>query len=114
MIYHRYDPATGLFIESIESSDQPENAISGDLPEQTDKYTVAFIGGQWVSVIRPEPPGSGQPEPSALELAIINRRREYPTPEEFMNAFFDGGQTALDALQAKRLEVKQKYPKPQE
>jgi hypothetical protein len=26
-------------------------------------------------------------------------------------AYFDGGQAALDALQAKRLEVKAKYPK---
>jgi hypothetical protein len=32
--------------------------------------------------------------------------------EEFMNAYFDGGEAALTALQAKRLLVKQKYPKP--
>lgn len=70
MIYHRYDPATGLFIESIESSDQPENAISGDLPEQTDKYTVAFIGGQWVSVIRPEPPGQDSQSQALWSLLL--------------------------------------------
>lgn len=48
----------------------------------------------------------------ALKYCIQNRKMEYPSPEEFMNAFFDGGQAALDALQAKRLEVKAKYPKP--
>jgi len=47
-----------------------------------------------------------------LKYCIQNRKMEYPSPEEFMNAFFDGGQAALDALQAKRLEVKAKYPKP--
>ena len=47
-----------------------------------------------------------------LKYCIQNRKMEYPSPEEFMNAFFDGSQAALDALQAKRLEVKAKYPKP--
>lgn len=48
----------------------------------------------------------------ALGIALENRRKEYPSAEEFLNAFFDGGQVALDALQAQRLEVKAKYPKP--
>lgn len=47
-----------------------------------------------------------------LEQVIAKRKAEYPTPEEFLNAYFDGGQTAVDALQAKRLEIKTKYPKP--
>jgi hypothetical protein len=46
-----------------------------------------------------------------LEQALIKRRAEYPTPEEFLNAFFDGGDEALEALRAKRLEIKAKYPK---
>jgi len=48
----------------------------------------------------------------ALENCMAARKAEYPTPEEFMNAFFDGGESAVAALQAKRLAIKQKYPKP--
>lgn len=44
--------------------------------------------------------------------AIRKRKAEYPSPEDFMNAFFDGGQSALDDLQALRLVIKAKYPKP--
>lgn len=47
-----------------------------------------------------------------LEQAIAKRKAEYPSAEEFMNAFFDGGDEAIVALQAKRLEIKAKYPKP--
>lgn len=47
-----------------------------------------------------------------LAETIKNRVSEYPTPAEFMNAFFDGGEAALAELQAKRLAIKQKYPKP--
>ena len=47
-----------------------------------------------------------------LAECIANRVSEYPRPEEFMNAFFDGGQDALDELQALRLAIKAKYPKP--
>lgn len=48
----------------------------------------------------------------ALQECIKNRKSEYPTPEEFMNSFFDGGEAAIQALQAKRIQIKQKYPKP--
>jgi hypothetical protein len=48
----------------------------------------------------------------ALAEVIAKRVAEYPSAEEFLNAFFDGGQSALDALQAARLAVKAKYPKP--
>jgi hypothetical protein len=47
-----------------------------------------------------------------LAQVIASRKAEYPSAEEFLNAFFDGGQAALDALQAQRLAVKAKYPKP--
>lgn len=50
----------------------------------------------------------------ALAEVIKNRVSEYPSAEEFLNAFFDGGETALAELQAKRLLVKAKYPKPSE
>jgi hypothetical protein len=48
----------------------------------------------------------------ALAEVIKNRVSEYPTPADFMNAYFDGGETALAALQVQRLAVKAKYPKP--
>lgn len=48
----------------------------------------------------------------ALAECISKRVAEYPTAADFLNAFFDGGQAALDALQAKRLAIKAKYPKP--
>ena len=47
-----------------------------------------------------------------LDLCIKSRIAEYPDLGEFLNAFFDGGEPALAELQAKRLAVKQKYPKP--
>jgi hypothetical protein len=48
----------------------------------------------------------------ALMECISKRKAEYPSAEEFLNAFFDGGEAALAELQAKRLLVKAKYPKP--
>lgn len=48
----------------------------------------------------------------ALMECISKRKSEYPSAEEFLNAFFDGGEAALAELQAKRLLVKAKYPKP--
>jgi hypothetical protein len=47
-----------------------------------------------------------------LEQVIAKRKAEYPSAEEFLNAYFDGGQTALDTLQQIRLAIKAKYPKP--
>lgn len=48
----------------------------------------------------------------ALQECIQNRIRAYPSPEEFLNAFFDGPEIALDLLRQRRYEVKAKYPKP--
>lgn len=50
-------------------------------------------------------------EQHRLQEVIMKRKAEYPTMEEFMNAFFDGGDEAIAALQAKRLQIKAKYPK---
>ena len=47
-----------------------------------------------------------------LDLCIAQRISEYPDLGKFLNAFFDGGQEALDALRAERLVTKSKYPKP--
>lgn len=48
----------------------------------------------------------------ALQVCINNRVLEYPTAEEFLNAYFDGGEIAVQELQNKRLQIKAKYPKP--
>jgi hypothetical protein len=45
----------------------------------------------------------------ALREVMAKRIAEYPSPAEFLNAYFDGG---LDLLREKRLQVKAKYPKP--
>jgi hypothetical protein len=47
-----------------------------------------------------------------LKDCIIKRMSEYPSAEDFLNAYFDGGEEALNQLKSKRLEVKAKYPKP--
>ena len=47
-----------------------------------------------------------------LEQCIAKRKAEYPSAEEFLNAYFDGGDEAVAELQAKRLAIKAKYPKP--
>jgi hypothetical protein len=54
MKYHKYDPQTLLYVETIESEQQPENSISGELPEITEFYTVAFINDEWISVLKSE------------------------------------------------------------
>ena len=54
MKYHKYDPKTFVYIETVESSVHPDNSTDKQLPELTDFYTVAFFENQWVSVIRPE------------------------------------------------------------
>ena len=40
-----------------------------------------------------------------------NRQAEYPTHEDCIHALLDGGDT-LTELQAKRQQIKDKYPKP--
>lgn len=48
-----------------------------------------------------------------LKECFDKRKNEYPSPEEFMNAWFDGGTQSIHDLELKRLSVKAKYPKPQ-
>ena len=47
----------------------------------------------------------------ALQQTLAARKAEYPSAEEFLNAFFDGGDEALQALRQRRLAIKAKYPK---
>lgn len=48
----------------------------------------------------------------ALEQCIAARKAAYPTPEEFMNAFFDGGEQAIEIMRQVRLTIKAAHPKP--
>lgn len=54
MNYHKYDPVTGVYQETVDVDLQPENSVSGRLPDITEFYTVAFINDEWVSVLKPE------------------------------------------------------------
>ena len=47
----------------------------------------------------------------ALNTILSNRRSEYPNHNDCIHALLDGGDT-LTELQAKRQEVKSKFPKP--
>lgn len=47
-----------------------------------------------------------------LEDCLKKRKEEYPSPFDFMNAFFDGNEESIKQLQEKRLAIKAKYPKP--
>ena len=49
-----------------------------------------------------------------LAKCIEARVSEYPSFGDFLNAYFDGGSPALDELREKRLEIKAKYPKPEQ
>ena len=54
MMYHKFDADSKIYIESVESEEQPENSVSGVLPDITEHYTIAFINNEWFSVLRPE------------------------------------------------------------
>lgn len=47
-----------------------------------------------------------------LAECIGKRLCEYPSPSDFLNAYFDGKEEALHELELKRLAIKAKYPKP--
>lgn len=47
-----------------------------------------------------------------LFQVLAKRKSLYPSPEEFLNAFFDGGEQALEELRQRRLVIKQNHPKP--
>ncbi len=54
MLYHKFDADSKIYIESIESEEQLENSTDKKLPDITEHYTVAFIDGEWLSVLKPE------------------------------------------------------------
>ena len=48
----------------------------------------------------------------AMDECIAARKAAYPSPEEFMNAYFDGGEQAVEVLRQIRLTIKAAHPKP--
>jgi len=54
MLFHKFDPETKIYTESVESDSQPEHSTIKVLPEITEYYTVAFVENEWVSVLKPE------------------------------------------------------------
>lgn len=48
----------------------------------------------------------------ALQECLAARKAAYPSPEEFMNAFFDGGEQAIEIMRQVRLTIKAAHPKP--
>lgn len=52
MLFHKYDAETKIYIESVDLEVQPENSTTGELPETTDLYTIAFIENEWFSVLK--------------------------------------------------------------
>lgn len=54
MLFHKFDPIAKIYTESVEADIQPEHSTDKALPEITEQYTVAFIDGEFVSVLKPE------------------------------------------------------------
>jgi hypothetical protein len=69
--------------------------------------TCQFIGDKWVVADIPVPEVEPEPEPYVLTYAD-KRQAEYPSVQECVHAILDD---QLDALQAKRAEIKTKFPK---
>jgi len=97
--------------------------------DPTDHIQMCVASNVWGLPERPELDAEGNPtgntlaaeytieitdisEEHALKECLSKRKAEYPSAEEFLNAYFDGGEAALAELQVKRLAVKVKYPKP--
>ena len=115
----------------IRSLKYPDPAINWDFQAQSEEPKLSELLASGICGLpeRPELDADGNPTgvilPAEytieieditaqyeLEQVIASRKAEYPSPEEFMNAYFDGSDEALAALQAKRLQIKAKYPKP--
>lgn len=85
----------------------PAGTTNTKPPEAKEGFNIVFDGSKWRFVKEPE----NEPEEennTFLPTWEDKRRAEYPTAEEFMDAYFDGG---LDSLKEKRMKIKKKYPK---
>lgn len=93
----------------------------GDLPSDFDPALHAVLEARNLNGVieftgkRLNDTEDGLRDATATELRAENyaedRLKEYPTHEEFMHAWFDGGTVALDALATRRNATKVKYPK---
>lgn len=96
------------FERFYDQDEQPTRVECWGLPERLAEDGVTILPAEYTIE-------SWEVVPTKEELTakcLWQRQQEYPTPQEFMDAYFDGGQGALDALAAKRQAVKAKYPKP--
>ena len=85
----------------------PPKATEVKPPIFTDQQTCQFIDDKWVVADIPVPEVEPEPEPYVLTYAD-KRQAEYPSVQECVHAILDDD---LDALQAKRADIKTKYPK---
>lgn len=67
------------------------------------------IGADWVEIEESEIP---IPDINIKPPYDFQRRAEYPPIEEYIDGVVKGDQAQIDAYVAKCLEVKAKYPKP--
>ena len=79
----------------------PEADLLKWLEEEKNKYPIGATVEIWDYSYEYE-----------LAECIAKRVAEYPTPSDFLNAYFDGKEEALHELELKRLAIKAKYPKP--
>jgi len=95
LIYH--DPAINWDFESENPDQKISELIASGVLGNESEYTIEI---------------KDISHDHAMAECLAARKAAYPSPEEFLNAFFDGGQDALNALQLKRLEIKAAHPKP--
>jgi len=90
------------------SEDKSHNSIETDknIPEFTDTQILKFVNGDFV-VENSQDLIDAKAEFDALAWKR-SRQAEYPSIQECVHAILDDD---LDALQAKRAEIKTKYPK---
>lgn len=97
------------YIASQESSilaDIEKKEQEWDLVKDTVKYEMDIMSGQQIEVT---PQRSDVVKPTYPDYYIL-RKSEYPSVAEQMDAYWKGGDS-LAEMQAKILEIKQKYPK---
>lgn len=106
-----YDPADRIASEMREI--QPAMAAVIDENGNEVSPAVAAVVKEFVK-LRAEYTVEIEDITAEVKLAevLAKRKAEYPTIEDFMDAWFDGGQQGLNQLKAKRESVKAKYPKP--
>ena len=79
----------------------------------TETHTCKFIDDDWVIAVIPEPEDTGLKEKDADTLPLTyadKRQEEYPSIQDLVVALYDPDDKA--DIEAKRAEVKKKYPKP--